>query len=111
MMLVLNKPILDTNNNYVKKLEYDLYNLTIKDFNNIEKLYFNLNFNNTETLTQESQFIYKICAFFISSLKFNKNLSFVEFLRIKGKDRRRIVNIVEGFFIPNELMSKKKDLN
>lgn len=109
MILTLKKPILDSKSNYIKKLEYDLHDLTIKDFNNIEKLYFNLTQNSEENLIQESHFTYKMCAFFISCCKINKNLSFVEFLRIKGKDRRRITDIIDNFFIPKEFLSKKKD--
>ena len=110
MILNLNKPIKDNRDKYIKCLEYDLYDLTIKDFNSIEKIYFNLmQDNNAEYLIPESQLIYKLCAFFISSCKFNKNLSFVEFLRIKGKDKRRIVKIIDNFFIPKEIISKKKD--
>lgn len=110
MILNLHKPIKDSNDNYIKSLEYDLYELTIKDFNNIEKLYFNLmQDNNTEYLIPESQTIYKLCAFFISCCKINKNLSFMEFLRVKGKDKRIIVKIVDNFLIPSEVISKKKD--
>lgn len=99
MILNLNKPIKDNKDKYIKCLEYDLYDLTIKDFNNIEKIYFNLmQDNSVEYLISESQLIYKLCTFFISSCKFNKNLSFAEFLRIKGKDKRRIVKIIDNFY-------------
>ena len=109
MILVLNKPILGSNGAYIKKMEYDLYGLTIKDFNDVEKLYFNLTQNNAENLIQESHIIYKLCAFFISCCKVDKNLSFVEFLRIKGKDKRRVENIVDEFFVPKDIINKKKD--
>lgn len=110
MILDLHRSIKDSKDNYIKRLEYDLYDLTIKDLNNVEKLYFNLmQDNNSEYLVPESQLIYKLCAFFISCCKINKNLSFTEFLRVKGKDKRRIVKIVDNFFVPSELTSKKKD--
>lgn len=109
MILDLRRPIKDSNDNYIKRLEYDLYDLTIKDFNNVEKLYFNIMQDNSEYLVPESQLIYKLCTFFISCCKANKNLSFTEFLRVKGKDRRKIVKIVDNFFIPSELTIKKKD--
>ena len=61
MILNLNKPIKDNKDKYIKRLEYDLYDLTIKDFNNIEKIYFNLmQDNNAEYLIPESQLIYKL---------------------------------------------------
>lgn len=109
MILKLSKPILDSNKKYVKKLEYDLYNLTIKDFNNVEKIYFNFTMCKEENLIQESHFIYKMCAFFVSCCKINNDLSFVEFLKIKGKDGRRITKIVDDFFIPESFNDKKKD--
>lgn len=111
MILYLKKPIKDSNGKYIKKLEYDFESLTIKDLNNVEKLYFSLTQGLRENVLYKCDSVYMHLCFFVACAIKNKDLSFVNFMKISGRDQRNIIRIAENNTFWEELKIKKKDIN
>lgn len=108
MILFLKKPIKDSKGKSVKKLEYDFNDLTMKDLDNAESLYFSLTQGVVENIIYKDSDTFLHLLFFIACAKKNTDLSFVKFMQIKGRDAKNIIDISRNNFLDRKLFDKKK---
>lgn len=107
--LKLIKPILDSEGNKTEELVFSFDDLKIEDIEKAEMLYFTFTQGLGEVVLYRCTTTFKLNLFFIACARHNKNLSYINFLNVKGQDKNNILRIVEKAFIPPQLIDKKKE--